>query len=136
MEEAAEHWNAGLQKARSQSADLRCYMEVRYEDLVLVPERQLRQICEFVELDWHPAMLEYYKNAENRIAEFTAILDPTAHRVTTAEERRRIHVHVSQPPQASRIGKWKREMSDAQKQHFAHIAGAMLSEFGYELEIQ
>lgn len=136
VEEAAEHWHTGIQKARSQSAELRFYREVRYEDLVLDPERQLRQICDFVELAWHPAMLAYYRNAENRLAEFTAILDPSARRITTAEERRRIHSHVSQPPQASLIGKWKHELADTQKQHFAHIAGAMLSEFGYELETE
>jgi hypothetical protein len=136
IEEAAEHWQAGIQKARRQSADLRFYMEVRYEDLLLDPERQLRQICDFVELDWHPAMLGYYRNAENRLAEFTAILDPSAHRITTAEERRHIHAHVSQPPQTSLIGKWQRALSATQKQNFARIAGAMLREFGYDLETQ
>ncbi len=134
VEEAAEYWNSGIQKARSQSADLLCYMEVRYEDLVLDTERELRKICDFSEIAWHPAMLAYYQTAENRLLELTTITDHNAHRIATAEERRHIHINVSRPPDASRIGNWKSEMSDTQKRHFAAIAGSMLREFGYDQE--
>lgn len=109
-------------------------MEVRYEDLVLDTERQLRKICDFIEITWHPAMMEYYRTAENRLLELTAIMDRKAQRVTTAEERRHIHVNVSQPPNVSRIGNWKHDLSDTQKRHFGSIAGSMLREFGYDQE--
>ncbi len=35
---------------------------IRYEDLVREPEKTLRQVCEFANIDFSPAMLKYYEN--------------------------------------------------------------------------
>ena len=34
-------------------------LTVRYEDLTAEPARELRRICEFLGLEWEPAMLDY-----------------------------------------------------------------------------
>ncbi|MGH3679208.1 MAG: sulfotransferase family protein [Natronosporangium sp.] len=44
-----------LREARNELPGL----TVRYEDLTAEPERVCRAICEFLELDWEPKMLEY-----------------------------------------------------------------------------
>ena len=33
-------------------------LEVRYEDLIADPEKELRRVCEFIELDFDPAMTD------------------------------------------------------------------------------
>ena len=48
-----------MRLARNRRAKMpRHYMELRYEDLVSDPEANLRRVCELVELDFDPAMLE------------------------------------------------------------------------------
>ncbi len=32
---------------------------MRYEDLTAAPEQEVRRICEFLGVDWEPAMLDY-----------------------------------------------------------------------------
>lgn len=50
------------------------FVEVRYEDLVLDAETQLRKICELAEIDFDPAMLKYdrattYSKPDPKLAE-------------------------------------------------------------------
>ena len=55
IEAAAEKWRSRVLRGRSQQPYLGFYMEVKFEDLVLHTERELRRICEFIELDFDPA---------------------------------------------------------------------------------
>src|SRR5438034_456487 len=56
IREAAEWWASSIRSAREQANELRFYREVRYEDLVLDTEGALREICRFIDLDWHPGL--------------------------------------------------------------------------------
>jgi len=69
IEAAAEKWRSRVLRGRSQQPYLGFYMEVKFEDLVLHTERELRRICEFVELEFDPAMLGYHERAEERLKE-------------------------------------------------------------------
>jgi hypothetical protein len=44
-----------VESARTECAGL----TVRYEDLTVDPERETKRICDFLELDWEPAMVDY-----------------------------------------------------------------------------
>jgi hypothetical protein len=133
VEEAAKWWASGIVSARSQVKDLKWYLEVRYEDLVLDTEPTLRKICAFIALPWSASMLDYDKRAEERLAELTSIMDPNARRITTAEERRSIHSFVSKPPEPTRVGRWRTGMTDSDRVCFEQIAGEMLREIGYDV---
>jgi hypothetical protein len=93
------------------------YIELRYEDLIDDPEHALRRLCEFVELDFHPAMLSYYEQGD-RVCEGTA--DP---------ER---HPHLRLPPTKG-LRDWRRDMRDDDMAVFSAVAGDVLAELGYEL---
>src|SRR4051812_10104533 len=58
---AAEYWAGRVQRARKAGERLgpARYRELRYEDLIAEPERKLRGLCEFLELDYTAAMLAY-----------------------------------------------------------------------------
>src|SRR5437667_334686 len=113
----AKRWASAIHQARSQAKDLRYYMEIRYEDLVLHTESTLKEVCHFIDLRWDPVMLAYYKTAKERIDEFQ---DSMKHdgRFLKAEERRgQLHL-TSKPPQRERIACWKNEMSSGDRELF------------------
>jgi hypothetical protein len=135
VRESAEWWVRGIENTRAQARDLHHYLEIRYEDLVLQPEETLRSICEFIELPWDPSVLTYYESADERLNELTRFIHvPTRERVVRPEEVRQIHQLTQEKPQPSRIGRWRTEMEETDRDAFEEIAGALLRDLGYEAE--
>src|SRR5204862_393593 len=95
----ARRWQQRIERAREQAPRLRHYTEVRYEDLVLESEPTLRRICEFAELDFEPAMLDYHERADDRLAEMRRDLPARGQRPhQPAEKRVEIHALTREPP--------------------------------------
>ena len=134
--EAAHKWTEELTRARRRARRLArgTYMEARYEDLVADPEPVLRSVAAFVDLPWDDAMLTYHQGAEKRMREVVRELKPLGGGTITAEERTRQHELVSKPPRASRVGRWRTEMSRGDRQAFESVAGELLAKLGYEVE--
>jgi hypothetical protein len=129
IQKAAKRWVTKIREGRRQADGLPFYLEVRYEDLVLDSEATLRQICAFIDLPWHPCMLQYYNRAEERLAELVTV---DGKRAVHIEQRRAKHTWTTRPPEASRIGRWRTEMSASDRQEFEAIAGELLAELGYD----
>lgn len=134
VDAAAAMWRDRISTARSQAAGLPFYLEVRYEDLVLEPEATLRRTCAFLELPWDAGMLTYHDRAEERLAEIQDVVDPTTGRLIRAAVRRSHHGLVGAPPQRDRVGRWRTELDQAERERFAAVAGPMLRELGYDLD--
>lgn len=129
---AAERWTKWIAKARRHGERVDHYLELRYEDLIADPEPVLRRICDFVQLPWDPAMLEYHKGASERISEIARDFErPSGGPPISAEVRARQHRHVSQPLREDRAARWRREMSADDQAAFEQIAGDLLAELGY-----
>ena len=95
----AKRDRAGPRCTRSASAG--GYLEVRYEDLVLDTEPTLRRVCEFVELDWDPVMLDYHERAAERLTEIARDLPAREGKpARPGEERLQAHALTREPPQA------------------------------------
>jgi hypothetical protein len=107
-------------------------MEVRYEDLVADPQPVLERICERIELDFDPAMLDYHRGAEERMAETVRDMS-RGEGAVTAEQRAAQHRNVSKPPQRERAGRWRNDMAPEQRDAFEAIAGGLLADLGYEV---
>jgi hypothetical protein len=135
LQAAAAKWVDELSRARQRARRLApgTYMELRYEDLVADPEPLLRRIVGFVDLPWDPHMLEYHRSAEERMKEVVRDFHPLGGGTITAEERKRQHELVSSPPSSSRVGRWRSEMSPADRNAFEEVAGGLLAELGYEV---
>ena len=130
----ARRWRRRILAARRLGANLPYYMELRYEDLVLDTEPTLRRVCEFVKLDFDPAMLAYHERARERLAELERDLPATGGKTArSAEHRVAGHQLVTEPPNPNRIGRWKEEMDEADKRKFERIAGDVLLLYGYEV---
>lgn len=134
VEEAARRWRSAIERARLQSKELAHYLEVRYEDLVSNPEPILKKVANFVGLPWDPVMLDYHQTAENRMSEIHRdVIAPDGKGIARGEERQKIHALTSNPPQRDRIGRWRTEMTAADRERFEEIAGETLRELGYEV---
>lgn len=92
------------------------YHELRYEDLVAAPEDRLREVCAFLDLEYHPAMLEYHRRTADAIP----------------DSKRHIWQMIDKPPVATNTGLWRREFSPALRVCFEKRAGDVLRACGYE----
>ncbi len=136
----AKRWKRRVEIGRTQGAEAEHYMEVRYEDLVTDPEPELRRICDFAELDFDPATLDYHESAGDRLSEIDRDL-AEGHELAAGRERpafkaeARLEVHklTREPPRTDRVAAWKRSMPAQDVAEFERVAGDLLSELGYEV---
>jgi len=110
----AEYWAGRVRRARQAGERLGPgrYRELRYEDLVADPERELRRLCEFVELGYRPEMLAY---------------GDTSGIPLTSKMRAS---GVVRPPGSSGRN-WRTQMSKRQLRVVETVAGDQLEAFGY-----
>jgi Sulfotransferase family len=129
----AENWKRRIVAARQDADELRHYLELRYEDLVLETEATLRRVCELVELPWDAAMLEYHRRAEERLREMAGDLPARGGKaLRPGAERLAAHALARERPRPERIGTWRDEMSAEDAAAFEDTAGDLLAELGYE----
>jgi Sulfotransferase family len=135
MHKVAERWRNRIIRAREQGPRLGHYLELRYEDLVLDSEGTLRRVCEYIDLPWDDAMLHYHERAAERMKEMHRDLPPEPGKpLRPADHRMAAHALTSEPPDPSRLGRWRTEMSPEDRAAFEEAAGDLLAELGYELE--
>jgi hypothetical protein len=103
-------YHAGLQWRRSMEewqalkavVDASRRIEVRFEELIRFPERELRRLCDFLGEPYAPEMLRYHED-------------------TTYE-----------PIDPNQSGKWRKQLSRRDLRQFEAVAGAALAANGYE----
>ena len=135
LERVAQRWKDKVSKARRDAPLLKHYMELRYEDLILDPDAALRAICEFVDLRFDAAMLDYHRRAEDRLQEMARELPAHGGKTRLSVERRMAtHARTTEPPDPERVTRWRKEMSDEDRAAFEAVAGDLLVELGYEVD--
>jgi sulfotransferase family protein len=87
------------------------YLELRYEDLVAEPEARLRDVSEFLGLEFQPGMLEYHRD-----------VDPT---------QLQDHPRLAEPPRKD-VRRWQEQMRPHDLELFEAIASRLLDLFGYD----
>jgi hypothetical protein len=88
------------------------YFELRYEDLVTEPERELRRVCDHASLTWEPGMLDHTGVSE----------------VAQMPE----HRNIAQPPTPG-LRDWRSQMKREDALAFEQVAGDVLRSADYEL---
>ena len=125
-----EGWRKYVEAGRRVRNLLPRYLEVRFEELVRQPERELRRLCDYLALPWDPAMLEYREQGAARIERLQGrkhALGP----VIPRDERTRIHSNLTRAPDANRIDVWRKEMSAEERRDLEAAAGPLVRELGY-----
>ena len=113
MAEFACRWRREVDRGRTFGSSIGPdrYVELRYEDLVLEPERRLREICPRIGLTFEDSMLQYYRDFDA-----DAMLN---------------HRRLAEPPSPSRRS-WRTEMRPGDVERLEAIAGELLDDLGYE----
>ena len=130
VEAIAGYWRDVIACAREAAPRLPHYREVRYEQLVREPEAVLRGVCEFLELDFDPRMLDAHEHARERFEEVAAIRAAGGFDNLPAGDLALYEAHL-RPPLAARADAWRDELSAAEVEGFERIAGDTLSGLGY-----
>ncbi|MCT7964986.1 sulfotransferase [Laspinema sp. D1] len=136
IEKQASNWIWQIREGRQQAQFCQHYLEVRYEELITNTTKVLKEICKFINLPYSSQMEDYYKSAESRLNEFNAIYKPDGTCLRTKEQHLSIHNLTFKQPDQSRIGRWKREMSNEDRAKYEKIAGPMLRDLGYDTKNQ
>ena len=90
------------------------FLEIRYEDLVSGPEETLRQVANFVGIEFRSEMLDYWKLP------------------TTIEHKfMEHHRNLNKPVFTSSIGKWRERLTPEQQQYVMKKAAALLKQLHY-----
>jgi Sulfotransferase family len=118
LHDNTKEWNEAIDYAtifsRSEWSDR--MMPVRYADLVVHPERILRDICRFLGEEYDPAMLAYQATLGRRIPSREAV----------------IHGKLKRAPRESDVFRWKREMTRHEVWVAEAFMGMRLKALGYE----
>jgi len=128
----ARFWVDGIARAREQAPLLAHYMEVRFETLVSRPQQTLNDICNFIGLNFHTAMVSHHAGAAERLAEYRKPFGPADRTPNDIEAFRAIYRPAAGVTDPSRAHRWKTEMGAEVRQRYESIAGPLLVELGYE----
>lgn len=114
----AHFWSRQVGGAMRQGKELGPdrYLELRYEDLLDEPERELRRLCAFVDLPFEEALLEHDEHDLEKLP----------------ERFRPIHSRLALPPTKG-LRDWRSQMPPSEVAEFEAVAGAQLSAAGYAL---
>jgi hypothetical protein len=99
--------------------DSSAWLDVKYEELVVKPERVLKQICNFLQEDYSPAMLDFHQT-----------------QIAKARGATKDHKPLGHPVSAKYIGIYKELLSLRDQRIFAAVAGRELAAAGYTLDVE
>jgi hypothetical protein len=114
----AQGWTKNQQKALAMSRKVGPdrFFKLSYEQLTGNSERTLRQLCEFLGVNYHPSMLDFHQSNE---ASRTAVSSS-------------LWGNVTQSVMANNTRKFLKEASPSDIRIFEAVAGSVLDELGYE----
>jgi len=130
-DELVRYWASRVRTIRQLGAGRPDYMEVRYEALVADTPAVLRQVCTFLNLAWSDEMLRYHLRAAERLQEHEGRFNPDGSILITKKQRIAQQAFVTLPPDATRIGAWRKIMEPDEVVCFVNEAGPLLDELGY-----
>ena len=88
---------------------------LRYEDLLINPEETLEKLCEFMQIEYEPQMIDFYKKSKYYIGSHHSKL-------------------IFRPITSENLQKWKINLSGQEIKVFDLIAKRYLKKYGYEVE--
>ncbi len=118
---ATKKWNHAIAMQRKLQKKLGPdqFKQVRYEDLVREPEKIMREICDFLEVEYTPAILE---TQDDYLEKLGAVGDTEAFR------------NVAKPINPDSIGKWRKNLSPQQLKDLMPLIEENLKALNYPLD--
>lgn len=102
------------------------FLTVRYEDLVENPSSELKKICDFLELDYKPEMLEFYKKKEVFVNYYLTDEFKKYHKKILS-----LHNNLFKPINPSGVNLWKTKMPEKDIKIADLVVGKYAELLGY-----
>ena len=93
------------------------YLELRYEDLLAEPERELQRVCQFLGETYDPAMLQFQGIAQQAVPEY----------------KMDWHSATRKPLNTKSIGRWEKDLSKKEISIVEWATGEEMVQLGYTL---
>lgn len=122
VETIAQEWKRNIKTVQNAFSELSSEqrVEIRFDDLVLNTEEYLRKLCEFIEVEYSPLMLNYHDiNA-------TQQLEP----VKTMEWK----VKTLCPPQSDTVSRYLYDLSAEEIKQFEDVSGGILVQYCFDMD--
>lgn len=114
----AERWVNHVRTARAfGETNPTIFCEVRYEDLVADPEPVTKALCDFLDLEYDPSMIDF---SDEQLGAVHDVLD------------RPFHQNLKKPISRDSIGKGRNALTAEQRSIIAPIIDSTLKELGYD----
>lgn len=113
------YYNRFLEKFKQSNPEQ--YYLIRYEDLVADPEKSLRSLCDFLDIDYHQNMLNYQKELTQHFDKQTDVM-------------KKKHLSLFKPLDPEIIHKWKQQLDTNQLQKIAYVTREDAKQYGYSLD--
>lgn len=115
---ALHTWNRRVSAAHAQGQNLpeTRYQLVRYENLVANPEPVIRELCDFLDEPFDPAMLSPSSSAEGRPIEANSTF----------------HSRLHQSPNTQHVARWKQTLSPFEQAIAQRLIGKTLQQLDYD----
>ena len=123
-------WRKHVEAGRSAQGRVPHYIEVRFEDLVRDPARELKGLCAYLSLPWDPLMLDYGAQGAARLSSLQG-REHLRGALIPREARTRIHANLTRAPDSDRLDVWRREMTAAERRVLEDAAGPLVHALGY-----
>jgi hypothetical protein len=121
---AMQYWTQTVTLARKMLRMLpkTRFIELRYEDLIANPERELHTLTDFLGLPYEPDMVNgYTKTASKKLGDGINQFQ---------------HTHLLESPSTTQVYKWKTTLNTVNQAIAFEIAGPMLTEMGYSVDVR
>ena len=118
IDDACWRWETSVRMAQKLGQKLEdgSFLEIKYENLTLEPENEVKRLCSFLKIQYNPEMLNPQQTAEK-------IMKNT---IATPQ-----HKNILKPINTSRIGNWEQELDTSQKAQIHKYIGKTLRELNY-----
>jgi len=117
IEDCINRWRNDIEASRRYWSDPRLHV-VRYEDLVLQPQRTIENVIHFLGEDWDDALLDHSSIQSD-------FRDPLMFPQSA---------QATQKIATDSIGRWQRDLSSHDRTCFKALAGDLLIELGYAID--
>jgi hypothetical protein len=114
----AKEWNEAQQLALNFSRNVPAerFFKLSYEELTIETEKTVRALCRFLDVDYKPSMLEFYKSGEAKLAASASNL----------------WENVTSPVMKQNSRKFLKEAREDDIRIFESVAGDSMDSLGYE----
>lgn len=115
LDECIKRWVHDTQEGVKWRKDPR-YFEVKYEELIIDPEKTMKELLNFLHEPWDGNVLKHHEIKSS----------------SRSKEKIPQNVDAQKPIYTSAYGRWRKEFTQEDKEIFKKVAGELLIELGYE----